>query len=124
MNISSTTSSWSKSLSFNSSAVRRLLISVESPNDYLISAAAPLQGGYLVPGDGSCTFSVGSTLAFHPEVHLVPFATIAAMHSPTGFMAPAAMMNDEFALIWAACEVRRINGFWLFLFLAAHVDAA
>jgi hypothetical protein len=46
------------------------------------------------------------------------------MHSPIGFMTPAAMMNDEFALIWAACKVRRINRFWLFLFLAAHVDAA
>jgi hypothetical protein len=49
IDISSTTSSRRKSLSFSSSAVRRLLISIESPNDCLISAVAPFKGGCLVP---------------------------------------------------------------------------
>jgi hypothetical protein len=81
MNIPSTTSSLRISLSFNSSAVRRLLISVESPNHYLILAVAPFEGGYLVPGDGTGTFSIGSTLAFYGEVHFIPFATTTASHT-------------------------------------------
>jgi hypothetical protein len=32
------------------------LISVEPPNAYVILAAGALEGGYLVPGDGSDTF--------------------------------------------------------------------
>jgi hypothetical protein len=91
LNISSTTSSWRKSLSFNSSAVRRLLILVESPGDYLISAAAPFGGGYLVSGDGTATFSIGSTLTFRSEVHLIPFATAAASHTLTRSITPCAM---------------------------------
>jgi hypothetical protein len=83
MNIYSTISSWRKSLSFNSSAVRRLLTSVESPSDYLISATTPFESGYLVPGNGTGTFSIGSTLTFHAEVHLIPFATTTAIRTPT-----------------------------------------
>jgi hypothetical protein len=130
MNISSTTSSWRKSLSFNSSAVRRLLVSVDSLNDYLITVADPSEGGYLVPGDGNTTFSIGSTLAFHGEVYLIPFATTTASRTPTASVTatpiatPLATMSDQFTSAWAPCQARRIMRLWLFLFLAAHVDAA
>jgi hypothetical protein len=82
MIISSRNSSWRKSLSFNSSSVRRLLISVESQNDYLISASNPFESGYLVAQDGNGTFSIASTLAFYGEVHFILFATTTASHTP------------------------------------------
>jgi hypothetical protein len=81
MNISSTISSWRKSLSFNSSAVQRLLILVESPTDYLISAAAPFEGGYLVPRNGTGTFLIGSRLKFYGEIDFVPFPTSTISHT-------------------------------------------
>jgi hypothetical protein len=113
-------------LSINSSAVRRLLISIESPNDYLISAVAPFRGGYLVPRGGDATFSICSTLTFHGEVYLISFATTTARHTPTGSVTatPTATMSDQFTLVWAPCQARRIMRFSLFLFLAAHADAA
>jgi hypothetical protein len=35
-----------------------------------------------------------------------------------------ATMSEQFTRAWAACQARRIMRLWLFLFLAAHVDAA
>jgi hypothetical protein len=146
INISSMTSSWRKSMSFKSSAVRRLLILVESLNDYLISAAAPFECGYLVAGDGNSTFSIGWTVAFYSEVHLIPFATTTASQTPPASVTatptstdsvtatptstesltptPTATMSDQFTSVWAPCRAGRIIQLWLFLFLDAHVDAA
>jgi hypothetical protein len=142
-NISSTTSSWRKSLSFDSFAVRRLLISVESPSDYLILAATPFESGYLLPGNGSGTFSIGLTLTFHGEVHLIPFATATASYTsarsmtltgtpvltksvtatPTATESVTATMSDQFTPVWALCQAGRIMRLCLFLFLVPHIDA-
>jgi hypothetical protein len=96
------------------------LISAASPNDHLVSAAAPFGGGYLVHGEGNGAFSIALMLQFHYEVHLIPFATTTTSHTPTGPMTWPATTSDEFT----PCPAKRIMRLWLCLFFASHTDAA
>jgi hypothetical protein len=71
--ISDVVTGWSKSLVLNTSAFRRLFVSVPSGHRYLVTAKSEDADGYLATGDVAEPLLVGSSGVFWNEAHLIGF---------------------------------------------------
>jgi molybdenum cofactor biosynthesis enzyme MoaA len=76
----------------------------------------------------SATESVTATPSATESVTATPNATESVTATPSATESvtatPTATMSEQFTSVWAPCQAKRIMQFSLFLFLAAHVDAA
>jgi hypothetical protein len=83
MVITASESSWTKRISIDSAAVRRIFVTLGPPGEYAVTADSGPYHGYLVSGDHE-KFQIGNTKLWLGEARLSSLATDTATPRPGG----------------------------------------